>query len=35
MSNYPMVDEVNRLVGNLLAAGSGVFLPGEIGRAHV
>ena len=28
MSNYPMVDEVNRLVGNLLAAGSGVFLPG-------
>ena len=23
-----MVDEVNRLVGNLLAAGSGVFLPG-------
>ena len=26
MSNYPMVDEVNRLVGNLLAAGSGVFL---------
>ncbi len=28
MSNYPMVDEVNRLVGNLLAGGSGVFLPG-------
>ncbi|MFQ7386530.1 MAG: hypothetical protein ACLRM8_01380 [Alistipes sp.] len=28
MSNNPMVDEVNRLVGNLLAAGSGVFLPG-------
>lgn len=28
MSNHPMVDEVNRLVGNLLATGSGVFLPG-------
>lgn len=28
MSNYPMVDEVNRLVGNILAAGGGVFLPG-------
>lgn len=28
MSNYPMVDEVNRLVGNLLAGGDGVFLPG-------
>lgn len=27
-----MVDEVNRLVGNLLAAGSGVFLPG-VGRS--
>ncbi|WP_418990846.1 SPOR domain-containing protein [Alistipes sp.] len=28
MSSYPMVDEVNRLVGNLLAGGSEVCLPG-------
>lgn len=28
MSNYPMVDEVNHLVGNLLAGGDGVYLPG-------
>lgn len=28
MSNYPMVNEINRLVGNLLAGGGEVFLPG-------
>ena len=28
ISNYPMADEFNRPVGNLLAAGSGMFLPG-------
>lgn len=28
MTNYPMVEQVNRLTGNLLAAGDGVFLPG-------
>ena len=27
MSNYPMVDEVNRLVGDLLAGSGEVFLP--------
>ena len=28
MSNYPMVNEINRLVGDLLAEGGEVFLPG-------
>ena len=28
MSNYPMVNEINRLVGDLLAGGGEVFLPG-------
>lgn len=28
MSNYPMVNEINRLVGSLLAGGGEVFLPG-------
>lgn len=28
MSNYPMVNQINRLVGNLLAGGGEVFLPG-------
>lgn len=28
MSNYPMVNQINRLVGNLLAVGGEVFLPG-------
>ena len=27
MSNYPMVNEINRLVGDLLAEGGEVFLP--------
>ena len=29
MSNYPMVNEINRLVGDLLAGGGEVFLPGR------
>lgn len=34
MSNYPMVDEVNRLVGDLLAGSGEVFLPG-VGALYV
>lgn len=34
MSNYPMVDEVNRLVGDLLAGSGEVFLPG-VGTLYV
>jgi len=33
MSNYPMVNEINRLVGDLLAEGGEVFLPG-VGKDH-
>ena len=28
MTQYPMVDQVNRLAGNLLAAGGELYLPG-------
>ncbi len=33
MNNYPMIEQVNRLVGNLLAEGIPVFLP-EIGTLY-
>ncbi len=33
MSNYPMIEQVNRLVGNLLAEGISIFLP-EIGTLY-
>ncbi len=34
MSNYPMTEQVNRLVGNLLAGGGSVFLP-EVGTLYI
>ncbi len=34
MSNYPMTEQVNRLVGNLLAEGNPVFLP-DVGTLYI